>query len=149
MSALMKWSRFRDLDDLPNRLSSFFGRPLLPAIGGEAFENAEWAPSVDVSEDEKEYLLKAELPDIKKEDLKVTVDNGTLRIVGERKFEKETKGVKYHRIERAYGSFERSFAIPEDTNADNMTAEYKDGILHVHLAKIAQPKPKAVEVKVD
>lgn len=144
----MKWNPFRELDDMQSRLFSFFGRPLLRTSGAEAFDNADWAPSVDVSEDENEYLVKAELPEVKKEDVKVTVENGTLRITGERKFEKETKERKYHRIERAYGSFERYFAIPENTKAENLTAEYKDGILNVHLPKVEQPKPKSVEVKV-
>lgn len=149
MSALTRWNPLRELDDMQNRLSSFFGRPLLRTTGAEAFENSVWAPSVDVAEDEKEYLLRAEIPDMKKEDVKVTVENGTLRITGERKFEKETKGKKYHRVERAYGSFERSFAIPEDTKAEAMTAEYKDGVLNVHLPKAERTKTKPVEVKVD
>lgn len=148
MSALTNWNPFRELDDVQNRLSSLFGRSLLRTSRGEAFDSADWAPSVDVSEDEKEYLVKAELPDMKKEDVKVTVENGTLRISGERKFEKETKNRKYHRIERAYGSFERRFAVPEGSRAENMTAEYKDGILSVHLPKAEVQKPKPVEVKV-
>ncbi len=144
----MRWNPFRELDEAQNRLTSLFGRSLLKTSGGEAFENADWVPSVDVTEDEKEYLIKAELPDMKKEDVKVAIENGTLRISGERKFEKETKDRKYHRIERAYGSFERSFAVPEGTKSENMAAEYKDGILCVHLPKSEQAKPKTIEVKV-
>jgi HSP20 family protein len=94
-----------------------------------------WAPLVDITEDDKEYLIKVELPEIKKEDVKVTVENGTLTISGERKFEKEEKDKKYHRVERAYGSFVRSFALPEGTDGSKVSADYKDGVLKVHLPK--------------
>ena len=101
-----------------------------------------------MTEDEKEFLIKAELPEVKKEDVKVTVENGTLRITGERKLEKEEEGKRYHRIERAYGSFERSFVFPENAKPEQLTAEYKDGVLKVHLPKSEAAKPKPVEVKV-
>jgi HSP20 family protein len=107
-----------------------------------------WAPLVDITEDDKEYLIKAELPEVKKEDVKVTIENGTLSISGHRKFEKEEKDKKYHRIERSYGSFIRSFALPEGTNASKVAAEFKDGVLTVHLPKTEEAKQKAVEVKV-
>jgi HSP20 family protein len=103
---------------------------------------------VDIKEDEKEYLIKAELPDMKKEDVRLTVENEVLAISGERTFEKEEKGKKYHRIERAYGSFVRSFSLPEDADGGKVTAEFKDGMLHVHLPKSQKPKPKAIEIKV-
>ena len=108
----------------------------------------EWTPLVDVTEDEKEYVIKTELPEVKKEDVKVTVEDGTLRITGERKLEKEEEGKRYHRIERAYGSFERSFMLPEGTQPDKLTADYKDGVLKVHLPKSVEVKPKPLEVKV-
>ena len=108
----------------------------------------EWAPLVDISEDDKEYLIKAELPEVKKEDVKVTAEEGTLTIMGERKFEKEEKGKKYHRVERAYGSFVRNFSIPDDVSPDKITAEFKDGVLTVHLGKTEQAKPQHIEVKV-
>jgi HSP20 family protein len=94
-------------------------------------------------------VIKVELPEIKKEDVKVTVENGTLTISGERKFEKEEKDKKYHRVERAYGSFVRSFALPGGTDGSKVSAEFKDGVLKVHLPKTEQAKPKAIEVKVD
>lgn len=109
---------------------------------------AEWAPLVDISEDDKEYLIKAELPEVKKEDVKVTAEEGTLTIMGERKFEKEEKGKKYHRVERAYGSFVRNFSLPDDASPAKVTAEFKEGVLTVHLAKIEQAKPQHIEVKV-
>jgi HSP20 family protein len=109
---------------------------------------AEWAPLVDISEDDKEYLIKAELPEVKKEDVKVTAAEGTLTIMGERKFEKEEKGKKYHRVERAYGSFVRNFSLPDDASPAKVTAEFKEGVLIVHLPKTEQAKPQHIEVKV-
>ena len=109
---------------------------------------ADWSPLVDITEDEKEFLLKAELPGVKREEVKVTVEDGVLMLSGERRFEKEEKDKKYHRIERAYGSFMRSFTLPEETPADKVAAEFKDGVLLVHLPKAMTPKPSPMEVKV-
>ena len=126
-----------------------FGRTPLRGFGEEAMTVSEWTPLVDIAEDDKEYLIKAELPEVKKEDVKVTVEGGVLTITGERKFEKEEKGKKYHRLERAYGSFMRSFALPEGAAGDKISADFKDGVLKVHLAKSPEAKPKSVNVKVD
>jgi HSP20 family protein len=151
MNALTRWNPFKELEELENRLSTFFGRA--PArrqnAEQESMTVAEWAPLVDITEDDKEYLIKAELPEVKKEDVKVTVENGVLNITGERKFEKEEKGKKYHRVERAYGSFVRSFTLPDDADASKVNAEFKDGVLKVHLAKSESAKPKQIEVKVN
>lgn len=148
MTALAKWNPFRELDDMRHRLTTFFGRPDRLWEGEEPFAREGWAPLVDVTEDEKEYLIKAELPEMKKEEVKVTVENGMLRIAGERKFEKEEKKQKVHRIERAYGAFERCFTLPEGTEAAKVAAEYKDGLLTVHLpkGKAAEPAPVTVAV---
>ena len=108
----------------------------------------EWAPPVDITEDDKEYLIKTELPEVRKEDVKVTVENGILSISGERKFEKEAKGKKYHRVERAYGNFVRSFGLPDDVDANKVDAKFSDGVLTVHVAKSEAAKPKQVEIKV-
>jgi HSP20 family protein len=148
MTTLAKWNPFRELETLQNRLTTLFRRPLLPMNGEETFGVTEWMPLVDVTEDEKEFLITAELPEMKKEDVKVTVENGMLRITGERKFEKEEKGKKYHRVERAYGTFERTFLVPEGTTPEKLTAEYKEGVLKVHLPKTEEVKPKPLEVKV-
>ena len=94
----------------------------------ESITLAEWSPLVDITEDDKEYLIKAELPEIKKEEIKFTVENGVLVISGERKLEKEEKGRKYHGVERAYGSFVRSFSLPDDADADKVNAEFNDGV---------------------
>lgn len=144
------WDPFKELEDMQRRLSTMFGRAPVRKDGDkqEAMTVAEWAPLVDISEDEKEYLIKAELPEIKKEEVKVTVQDDVLTIAGERKYEKEEKGKKFHRIERAYGSFERSFTLPEDADAAKVVADFKDGILKIHLPKSEKAKPKSVEVKV-
>ena len=150
MNALTRWDPFKEMEETQNRLARIFG--LTPARVGnsdkEAMTIAQWAPSVDISEDDKEWLVKADLPEVKKEDVKVTVENGVLTITGERKFEKEEKDKKYHRIERSYGNFLRSFTLPEGADGGKVAAEFKDGVLKVHLPKSEKAKPKAVEVKV-
>lgn len=150
MGALTRWDPFRELDDLQNRLSTLFGRAPVRREGDkrEALTIAEWAPLVDIVEDDKEYLIKAELPEVKKEEIKVGVQDDVLTITGERKYEKEEKDKKYHRIERAYGSFSRSFTIPDDADGTKVSAEFKEGILKIHLPKSEKAKPKSIEVKV-
>jgi HSP20 family protein len=151
MSAtLTRWDPFRELEEMHNRLSGFFSRaPARRGDGNEALIAADWSPAVDIVEDEKEYLIKAELPEVKKDEVKVTVENGALMISGERKFEKEQKGRRYHRVERAYGSFVRSFLLPDDADAGRIRAEFTNGVLHVHVAKSEAAKPKQIEVKVN
>jgi HSP20 family protein len=145
----MRWDPFKELEEMEKRLATLFGRVPLRSEGEkEAMTVAEWSPLVDITEDEKEYLIKAELPEVKKEDVKLTIQDNVLSISGERKYEKEEKGKKYHRVERAYGSFMRSFTLPEDTDGSKVSAEYKDGVLKVHLPKSEKAKPKAIEVKV-
>ena len=156
MSALTRWEPFKtgwdplkQIEDIEKRLSTLLGRPVGTRDGGkESMTVAEWSPLVDITEDEKEYLIKAELPDVKKEDVKLTVQDDVITISGERKYEKEEKGKKYHRVERAYGSFVRSFTLPEDADGTKVAAEYKDGLLKVHLPKSEKAKPKSIEVKV-
>lgn len=149
MTALTRWNPFREMEELQNRLLSAFNlAPVRRGEGQESITVAEWAPLVDIIEDDKEYLIKAELPEMRKEDVKVTVENGVLTISGERKLEKEEKGKKYHRIERSYGSFVRSFSLPDDADADKVGAEFKEGVLKVHVAKSESAKPKQIEVKV-
>lgn len=148
MNTLAKWNPFKEMETMHDRFATLFGRPLWKTNGGETFGTTEWAPLVDVTEDDKEFTVKAELPEVKKEDVKVTVHDGMLHLTGERKFEKEEKNKKYHRIERAYGTFERAFMLPEGTKGDAVTAEFADGVLKVHLPKGEEVKPKAVEVAV-
>jgi HSP20 family protein len=151
MSAITRWDPFKELDELQNRLSTLFDRVATrrQQVGNEVMTVAEWSPLVDITEDDREYLIKAELPEVKKEDVKVTVENGVLTITGERKFEKEEKGKKYHRIERAYGNFIRSFTLPDDADANKVSAEFKDGVLSVRVSKSDTAKPKQIEVKIN
>jgi HSP20 family protein len=142
------WDPFRDLEDFEQRLASVFGRSVAKPNGEEALSIADWAPLVDISEDEKEFLVKAELPGLKKEEIKVTVENGVMTISGERKVEKEEKTKKYHRVERAYGKFERSFTLPDKADGAKVSAEFKDGVLQLHLPKTENPTSKALEVKI-
>ena len=150
MGTVTRWDPFRELDDLQDRLSTIFGRAPVKKEGDkrEALTVAEWAPLVDIVEDDKNYVIKAELPGLKKEEIKVGVQDDVLTISGERKYEKEEKDKKFHRIERAFGSFMRSFTIPDDSDGEKVSAEFKDGILRVHLPKTEKVKPKQVEVKV-
>lgn len=150
MNAITRWDPFKEMEEMNRRLSSIFGlAPARTANGQEeTMTVAQWSPLVDITEDEHEYLIKAELPEVKKEDVKVTVENGTLTITGERKFEKEEKSKKYHRIERSYGSFVRSFSVPDDADDSKVNAEFKDGVLKVRLVKSEKAKPKSIEVKV-
>jgi len=150
MTTLTRWDPFKEMDELQRRLSTLFGTaPARQGNGGkEAMTVAEWSPLVDITEDDREYLIKADLPEVKKADVKVTVENGVLAITGERKFEKEEKDKRYHRVERSYGSFLRSFTLPDDADAEKVTAEFKDGVLLVHLAKNEKARPKSIDVKV-
>jgi len=144
-----QWNPWRELEDVKKRLSGVWGRRPSKGEGEkEAISLAEWSPLVDITEDDKEYVIKAELPELKKEDVKLTVENNVLRISGERKYEKEEKDKKYHRVERAYGCFMRSFTLPDDADGAKVAAEYKDGILKVHLPKSEKAKPKSIEVNV-
>ena len=147
---LTTWNPFRELDEVQNRLGSFFGGTF-PRFGNGngGLKLADWSPQVDIAEDEKEYLIKADLPEMKKDEINVSVENGMLSVSGERKSEKEEKNKKFHRIERSYGRFERTFMVPEDADGAKVKAEFKDGVLQVHLPKNPVAKPKAIEVKVD
>src|SRR5579871_4001932 len=130
---LIRWSPMRELEDIERRVSSMFDwSPFRRGNMTGEDENmtvAEWAPLVDIAEDDKEYLIKVELPEVKKEDVKVVVQDGTLTLSGERKSEKEDSGRRFHRVERFYGRFERSFNIPDHADAENVKAEFKDGVL--------------------
>ena len=149
MSLLTRWDPMQDIQEFEKRLSSWMGRPALTKDrDNESMRVMEWAPLVDITEDDKEYVIKADLPEIKKEDVKISVEDGVLAISGERKSEKEEKGKKYHRVERSYGSFERSFSVPADAEEEKVSAQFKDGVLLVHLPKCENAKPKRLQIKV-
>lgn len=149
--AIVRWDPFRELEEMSDRLNRMITRPGAgqPAVQGkEVMTVADWAPTVDISETEAEYAIKAELPEVKKEDVKVTVEDGVLTLQGERKQEKEEKGKKYHRVERSYGRFVRSFTLPDSVDESKVRAEYTDGVLHLHLPKSEKAKPKQIDVKI-
>jgi HSP20 family protein len=151
MRALTQWDPFRELEHFSRHLASAMNRPIPERRGDQRDEwllSADWAPSVDILEDDKAYTIKADLPEVKKEDVKVSVENGVLVITGERHAEKEEKGRRYRRIERSHGSFVRSFTVPEDADATKVAAAFKDGLLIVTLPKSEAAKPKNIEVKV-
>jgi HSP20 family protein len=141
----------RELEDFQSRILSAFNPDWSRRSGdgnGSRPSSSSWMPLVDIAEDGSEYLITSELPEVKKEDVKVTVENGVLTITGERKFENEEKGKKYHRVERSYGSVTRSFVLPDDGDPSQIAAEFKDGLLKVRLAKSEKAKPKQIEVQV-
>ena len=147
--ALVKWDPFRELEEMSNHLNRMFARPAAwQGHENEIMTIADWTPTVDISETETEFVIKAELPDIKKEAVKVTVEDGVLTIQGERNREKEEKGKKYHRVERSYGRFVRGFTLPDSVDAAAVKAEYADGVLNLHFPKWEKAKPKQIEVKV-
>ena len=149
MNNLTRWNPFKEMEELQKRLNQIFSaEPARIQNGKEEMTVAQWAPLVDITEDEHGYSIKAELPEVQKGDVKVTVENGVLTISGERKFEKEEKTRKYHRVERAYGSFARSFSVPDDADDAKVSAEFKDGLLTVRLAKNEKARPRSIDVKV-
>ncbi len=152
MSNMVRWDPFRELEDFQNRLGGFFGRRSLSSTAqnsDEMFAQSVWAPAVDITEDEKSYQFKAELPEVRKEDIKIKVENGVLTLSGERKSEKEEKGKRYHRVERSYGTFMRSFSLPDEVDASRVSALFSHGVLCISVPKSESAKPKLVEIRVD
>ncbi len=147
---LIRWEPFRELDDVFTRYSPLFGR-LAAARQGATDEGASpsWTPIANISETETDYLIKAELPEVSKEDVKVTVDENVIMISGERRKEAEHKDEKVHRVESFYGRFERSFRLPEDADISAIQAESRNGVLKVRVPKTPAPKPRTVEVQVN
>lgn len=138
---------FRELFDLQRSINKLFNESYTDA-GSEGVALTTWTPSVDVFEEENAYLIKLELPEISREDVKVNLNENTLTITGERRLENEEKRDSYHRIERSYGQFYRSFALPPNVNAEAIKAQFKDGMLRLTLPKREEAKPKQIEVNV-
>jgi HSP20 family protein len=146
---LVKWDPFKELEDVSTRLNRIFGRPALPVESDrEMLSMADWMPSVDISETDNSYLVKAEIPGVNKDDVKVTIEDGMLTLQGERKQEREEGGKKYHRIERSYGCFMRSFRLPDDADESAAKAEFKDGMLNITLNKSKMSRSNAVNVSI-
>ena len=142
------WNPFAEMDDLNNQLSHlFFGDQAVTGRRGGSGEG-NWVPLVDVVEASNEYLIKAELPEIGKKDITVKVEEGILTISGERKAETVSDEKKFHRVERSYGKFVRTFRVPKNAAAEKVAAEFRDGVLRVTLPKVEEAKPKSIEVAV-
>lgn len=146
MSNIMRWEPFRNLSALQEQVNRLF-QSNFPSRGDQ-FALTAWVPAVDVYEAEDELVIKADLPDVSEKDLDVRVENNMLNIHGERKFEQKVKEENYLRTERAYGSFSRSFSLPNSVNTEGVKAEYKDGVLTITLPKRAESKPKQVKIAV-
>ena len=144
---MMRWDPFRELETISNRLNQVFNQRM-PTVGDEEPVFADWAPPMDVEETDTEYVLKADLPDVRKEQVKVAIDKGVLTVEGERKQEKEEKTKKFHRVERVYGKFVRRMAVPPDVEEGKTQAEFHNGVLIVRLPKSAATKAKQIDVKV-
>jgi HSP20 family protein len=142
---LSVWDPFREMEDLLDRYNQA-PRKSLTRGSDSIFEVGDWLPVVDIEENKDAYLVKAELPGVKKEDVSVNIDNGVLTIKGEKK--SEIKDKKQHRVECSYGSFVRSFTLPQTVKAEKVEAEYKNGILNLTIPKSEEAKPKQIEVKV-
>jgi len=141
----------RRFEDYFDRMDRVFGpERLFPyALPRDLGMKVEWTPSADIIENDKEYLVKAELPEVPKKDIHVEVTDGMLRLHGERKYEKTDKSEKMQRMERFYGEFERTFALPDDVDAEHIKAESKDGVLLVHLPRTAKPtKAAPVQIRI-
>lgn len=148
---LARWEPFPDLATLQDRIDRLFEDTLgrgPGAFGAEAFEGPRWAPAVDILEKPNELVLKADLPGIDPKDVEINVQNNTLTLRGERKFESDVKEDDFRRIERVYGSFVRSFSLPQAVDPDKVEAEYRNGVLEVKLPKRPEAKPKQIKVAV-
>jgi HSP20 family protein len=147
--AITRWRPFRDMvsiqDEMNKLFDDFFGRPLVRTEWTEGV----WTPSVDVSEDKDNVIIKAEMPGMKKDDVKISVQDGVITLRGEKKQETEEKDKNYHRIERSYGSFCRSFQLPTTVKTDKIKASYKEGVLSVTLPKTEEVKPKEIPIIIE
>lgn len=147
MTMLTRWEPFRDMALLQDRMNRLFGET--PALWNREEEpTMAFAPPVDIYEDEHGLVLKVEVPGMTEKDLDVRIENQTLTVSGERKFEKEEKKENFHRVERRYGSFSRSFTLPPTVDPEKVTADYVNGVLKVTLAKKEEAKPKQIQVTV-
>ena len=146
--AITRWDPFRDVLTLQNRLNSLFQDFNRGAGDNDLVSTAAFVPPVDIYEDEHKIVLKLEVPGLRREDLDIQLENNTLTVKGERKFEKEEKEENFHRIERRYGSFFRSFTVPNTVNADSAKASYDAGVLRIELEKRAEARPKQIKVEI-
>jgi HSP20 family protein len=147
---LIRWRPSRDLINIQDEMNRVFDRFFTKDSWSdeESVSKAAWYPVVDITENNDEYELSAELPGLKKEDIHISFSDGILKLEGERKKEKEEKDTDYHRVERTFGNFCRTFRLPNTVKTDKIAADFKDGILNVRLPKMEEVKPKEIEVKI-
>ena len=148
MTLITRWDPFREFVTLQDRMNRLFRDSYGPEGGEEALTTTTFAPPVDVYEDEHNVTLKIEVPGIEEKDIDVRIENNTLTVHGERKFEKEEKEENFRRVERQYGSFTRTFTLPNTVDQDSVQANYEKGVLKIQLAKKAEAKPKQIKVNV-
>jgi HSP20 family protein len=149
MRTMMPLDTFRELENVSDRLNRLLtGRHTQGGGQEESMALADWAPVVDVLETDTEFQIRAELPGIEKQDVKLSVEEGVLTISGRRDQDKEEKGTRYHKIERPYGSFARSFTVPDVVDEQKVSAELKNGVLTIRLPRSEKARPKSIEVQV-
>jgi HSP20 family protein len=147
--AIVRREPFRDLITLQDRMNRLFDERFgRMRTGDESMDSGTWSPAVDIYETDHDIVVKAELPEMKEEDIDIRLENDTLTLKGERKLEKETREENYHRVERAYGAFSRSFTLPTSVDRDKITAEYRDGVLKITLPKKAETRSKQIKVNI-
>jgi HSP20 family protein len=147
--AIVRWEPFRDLITLQDRMNRLFDERFgRLRAGDESMDSGAWSPAVDIYETDHDIVVKAELPEMKEKDIDIRLENNILTLKGERKFEKVTREENYHRVERAYGAFSRSFTLPTSVDQDKINAEYKDGVLKITLPKKAETKSKQIKVNI-
>ena len=144
--SITRYDPFRDLRALQDEVNRLFSSGVTRGFGDEGIARGAWTPSVDIYENKDNIVLEAELPGMNREDFELTVENNVLTLRGERRFEKRDEGDNYHRVERAYGQFSRSFTLPQTVSAENAAAEYKNGVLRVVLQKREEVKARRIEI---
>ncbi len=144
--AIVRWEPFRDLLTTQDRFNRLFNESFSGFFSGEELTGRDWAPPVDIYETDENLVLKAELAGVDPKNVDVRVEENTLYLKGQRNFEKEVKGENYRRMERSYGSFARTFALPSSIDADKVAAEYKDGVLTLTIPKREEAKPKTIKI---
>ena len=143
---VVRYDPFRDLRSLQEEVNRLFSTNMTRAFGDEGIARGAWAPSVDIYENKDQIVLEAELPGMKQEDFDLSVENNVITLRGERKFEKTDEADNYHRVERSYGAFTRSFTLPQTVSAEGATAEYNNGVLRVTLPKREEVKARRIQV---
>jgi len=146
---LVRWEPFDGLNRFQSRINELFDETFGRSRTTPASTTGLWYPPVDILESKDSYLIRAELPGMKKEDVNLEVQEGTLTLSGERKFDEPASGVEYHRVERVTGKFSRSFYLPQTIKQDSIKATFKDGILEVHVPKADEAKPKQIAISVN